>query len=189
LPIVFVIPNMYANAKYLRGVYKNLQDTRLVSKLDTSAESFKEFEDAFNAVTPTEASHEVLRDAVRYFYMTNRPSFERWMTENRQRHLALWADCGLATRVLGLDGIAFLRWNSETKRYEVTPHQRLEETLEQLKAEAVDNLQRKRYQPPRQPREPREPRQPREDRPAREPREKRPPREPRKPREPREPRQ
>lgn len=188
--------NMLTNSKYLKTVYKDLTHTRLATSLDTSDEAFTEFEEAYNQATPTEPEHETLRDAVRFFYMVNRPSFERWMTENRQRHLALWADCGLAARVLGLDGIVFIRWNAETKRYECRAHQRCEETIQQLKAEAEANaLQRKRYQAPRaalrrdnrearEGRPERAPRPPREDRPERPARSERAPRPPREPRVP-----
>lgn len=142
--------SMLDDSKYLKQVYKDLLHTRLASSLDTTEEAFKEFEDVYNKCAPTEPVHEVHRDALRFFYMTDRPAFERWMSETRSRHLSLWADCGLAARVLGLDGIVYLRWNQESKRYEAKAHQKCNETIAALKAEAEANaLQRKRYQAPR----------------------------------------
>jgi hypothetical protein len=124
---------MFSNSKYLKQVLDDLLRTRLATALDTSDEAFAEFEEVFNRVTPTEPEHEILREAVRYFYTVNRFDFKGWIFRNRQLGLALWADCSLAARVLGLDGIVYIRWNPETKRYECRAHQRCEETIRQIR--------------------------------------------------------
>ncbi len=120
---------MQLNNKYLRTVYKDLLDSRLASTLDTSVEAFAEFETILNRASPADKTHELLREAVRFHYKTDGVGYERWLNANRMRHFALWADCGLTTRVLGLDGIAFIRFDGETGKYIVDPHPRAEDTV------------------------------------------------------------
>ena len=63
-----------------------------------------------------------IQRTIQFLYRQNASSFYKFLTKNKMSHVILWTESKCIVRHLGLQGIVYIRWNNEEKKYEVLPH-------------------------------------------------------------------
>lgn len=124
------------NINFLREHYKNIINSAVVKRKETSDAAIQEFERLLNVSMPTNAYERGVYDTVRATYQAVGGDYIYAIQRRNWQHYVLYTEGKNIVSMLRIRDIVYLQWNNEEKKYMVSRNKnsapRQAETVESI---------------------------------------------------------
>jgi hypothetical protein len=99
------------NRTDLVGIYQQINETDLLSKMVLTDSSIEQFQNLLNQAISTESDDVHMRSAIQFLYRKNPSNFYRFLSRSKLEHLVLCTEAKCIVRHFGLRGLVYIKWD------------------------------------------------------------------------------
>lgn len=137
--------------------YRSIMNGNLVQNKDLDPSNLQLLQALLNESQASSPEEECIQKTVQFLYRSNTSSFYKFLVKNKLAYVVLWTESKCIVRHLGLQGLVYIRWNQDSRIYEVSLHKNVlakrhqNNSVETAEHTAVDRIVEKISTEPEQP--------------------------------------